>query len=133
MWHDLVLANRHNYSYICVYIYILWWSRLLVHGTAEGFVLVGGHHLVHVDPHGGQEVSQVREGLVHQGGLPAQDPGKLGVEEAVVAAPKHQRVASVVCGQHPVGAGERGCTGVGVHHKKCLCEKGLLTHSMVHF
>lgn len=84
---------------------------LLVHGAAEGLVLVGGDHLVHIDAVGGQDAAQLLHGLLGQGGLPAQDPGHLDAEQAVVGAAVDQRVTLVVGGQHPVRAGGRVCGG----------------------
>lgn len=76
---------------------------LLVHGATVICVLVGGDHLVYVDFDGGQDAVQLLNGLLGQGGLPAQDPGQLHAEQAEVGAAVDQRVALVIGGQHPVG------------------------------
>lgn len=80
-------------------------SISLVHGTAVSLVLNGDGHLVHTDTDGGQDAEQVLSGLFGQSGLPAQDPGQLHVEQAVVRAAVDQRVAVVVSGQNPVRTG----------------------------
>lgn len=82
---------------------------LRAHGTAVSFILVGGNHLVHVDADGGQDAVQLLQGLLGYGGLSAQDPAQLHVEQAKVGAAVDQRVALVVAGQHPVGT--RGSWG----------------------
>lgn len=80
---------------------------LLVHGSAVSGILVGGDQLVHIDASSGQDAVQLLEGLLGQGGLPAQDPGQLKVEQAEVGAAVDQRVTLVVAGQNPVGTSGR--------------------------
>lgn len=52
---------------------------------------------------------QLLYSLLRQGGLSAQDPGKLCAEQAEVGAAVDQRVTLVVGGQHPVGTRGRSC------------------------
>lgn len=82
---------------------------LLLHGPAVGLILIGRDHLPHIDPDRGQDAVQLLLGLLGQGGLSAQNPGQLSVEGPELCAAVDQRVAFVVCGQHPVGTWGRGC------------------------
>lgn len=90
---------------------------LLVHRAAEFLILVGHHHLVHIDSHRGQDGVQLLHGLLGESGLPAQDPGKLRAEQAEVRAAVDQRVTVIVSGQHPVGTRGRCCKNkTNVYH-----------------
>lgn len=81
----------------------------LVNWAAVSLVLVGGDHVFHADSDRVQDALELLEGLLREGGLPAQDPGQLHTEQAVVGAAVDQRVTVVVSGQNPVGAGRRVC------------------------
>lgn len=83
--------------------------KLLVHGPAISFILIGWDHFVHVDPDRGQDAMQLIHGLLGQGGLSAHDPRQLRAEGAKLCAAVDQSVTLVVCGQHPVGTRGRGC------------------------
>lgn len=81
---------------------------LLVHGAAVSCILVGGVQLFQADTNGRQSTVQLLNGFLRQGGLPAQDPGKLHMELTEISAAVDQRVVVVVGGQNPV----RGWRGI---------------------
>lgn len=126
-----VRVHRHHTA-VCRLISV--W--LLVHGAAVSWILVGGEQLVHVDSDGRQCAVQLLDGLLRQGGFPAQDPGKLHMQHTEVGAAVDQRVVVVVGGQHPVRGRGRvwRCKGTGqsvfkiyvCSIVKCKCPRGFV-------
>lgn len=76
--------------------------HLLLHGAAVTCILIGGEQLVHADSNGQQGTVQLYEGFLRQGGLPAEDPGKLHMKHTKVSAAVDQGEVSVVGGQNPI-------------------------------
>lgn len=78
-------------------------GALIAHEFAVIQVLVSGEKLVHSDSNGGQDVLQLLQGLLRQGGGPAEDPDEVRVDQLQVGAAVDQRKVVVVCRQDPVG------------------------------